>query len=407
MRYFLSMLVLFFLISGPSISQSLDVRGDFEILELAKRKSVEEVDPNLASIQLQELRNLELEIVARISSERRFGQRLSAAVSEQEDERFSARLSEFHASLCDAKNPARVLPGQLRNFRLVVSELDNKYSDERNFFPVQSLLSELRNFIFPRKSLFTRDSDGKKIVAKRGISEFGSVEEFDCQKVKPELLTLIERVTDFERKLQAVTTSRIQETEQTTKALEEALPPLREKIEASKEALTKARTRQDLSSNLYLLILVIGAFGVLSIMVIRLFPTVVALEWVSSGQVIQFVTVTILLSVIMSLGLSGILEQNTLGTLLGGIGGYVLSQGVGRAAAHRAQQEARQEVSHVETEYQQIYDAISAALPTSTISDEDSQKVAAFLAQAAQHKDAGNFGMAMSALKQAQALLER
>ena len=41
----------------------------------------------------------------------------------------------------------------------------------------------------------------------------------------------------------------------------------------------------------------------------------------------------ILLSVIMALGLANILKENTLGTLLGGIAGYVLSQGVGRAAA--------------------------------------------------------------------------
>jgi hypothetical protein len=41
----------------------------------------------------------------------------------------------------------------------------------------------------------------------------------------------------------------------------------------------------------------------------------------------------ILLTVIMALGLAGILKENTLGTLLGGIGGYVLSQGVGKAAA--------------------------------------------------------------------------
>jgi hypothetical protein len=43
--------------------------------------------------------------------------------------------------------------------------------------------------------------------------------------------------------------------------------------------------------------------------------------------------VMILLSVVMALGLAGILKENTLGTLLGGIAGYVLSQGVGKAAA--------------------------------------------------------------------------
>jgi membrane protein YqaA with SNARE-associated domain len=47
----------------------------------------------------------------------------------------------------------------------------------------------------------------------------------------------------------------------------------------------------------------------------------------------------ILLSVIMALGLAGILKENTLGTLLGGIAGYVLAQGVGRAAAREVSRE--------------------------------------------------------------------
>lgn len=38
----------------------------------------------------------------------------------------------------------------------------------------------------------------------------------------------------------------------------------------------------------------------------------------------------------MALGLAGLLTENTLGTLLGGIGGYVLSQGIGRSAARAA-----------------------------------------------------------------------
>jgi membrane protein YqaA with SNARE-associated domain len=41
----------------------------------------------------------------------------------------------------------------------------------------------------------------------------------------------------------------------------------------------------------------------------------------------------ILLSVITALSLSNKIQENTLGTLLGGIAGYVLAQGIGRAAA--------------------------------------------------------------------------
>ena len=87
------------------------------------------------------------------------------------------------------------------------------------------------------------------------------------------------------------------------------------------------------------MILVIGALSIAAIALVRWFPNNVMLEWVESGQVIQFVTVMILLSVIMALGLAGVIEENTLGTLLGGIGGYVLSQGVGRSAARAALRE--------------------------------------------------------------------
>jgi len=45
-----------------------------------------------------------------------------------------------------------------------------------------------------------------------------------------------------------------------------------------------------------------------------LFSSELQLEWVQSGQVIRLVTVSILLSVILALGLSGNLKENTLGT---------------------------------------------------------------------------------------------
>ncbi|MFP9115521.1 hypothetical protein ACLI1A_16400 [Flavobacterium sp. RHBU_3] len=111
------------------------------------------------------------------------------------------------------------------------------------------------------------------------------------------------------------------------------------------EAWQKANTKMSLQTNLYLMILVIGLLSIATIGIIRWFPDTVMKEWVESGQVIQFVTVMILLSVIMSLGLAGLLGENTLGTLLGGIGGYVLSQGVGRAAAKAALKDVSQNKS--------------------------------------------------------------
>lgn len=94
-----------------------------------------------------------------------------------------------------------------------------------------------------------------------------------------------------------------------------------------------AETKQDIFQHLWRIIGVIGILSIGTIFVVKLFAPELQEQWIASGQVIQFVTVMILLSVIMALGLASILKENTLGTLLGGIAGYVLSQGVGRAAA--------------------------------------------------------------------------
>jgi hypothetical protein len=97
--------------------------------------------------------------------------------------------------------------------------------------------------------------------------------------------------------------------------------------------VSAATAQTKVGDDLWKIIGVIGVLSVGTIIAIRLFAPDIQAQWVGSGQVIQFVTVMILLTVIMSLGLAGILKENTLGTLLGGIGGYVLSQGVGKAAA--------------------------------------------------------------------------
>jgi hypothetical protein len=87
------------------------------------------------------------------------------------------------------------------------------------------------------------------------------------------------------------------------------------------------------AKNLYILILIIAGASIAIILVVRCFSIELQMEWVASGQVIQFTTVMILLSALMALGLTGILHEQVLGTLLGGIAGYVLAQGVGRATA--------------------------------------------------------------------------
>jgi hypothetical protein len=109
------------------------------------------------------------------------------------------------------------------------------------------------------------------------------------------------------------------------------------------EEISKSSSQKTLADKLWIVIIAIGVFSIFTIMAIRLFDQSIQLEWVASGQVIQFVTVMILLSAIMALGLTGILKENVLGTLLGGVAGYVLAQGVGRAAAREVGRSQRRD----------------------------------------------------------------
>lgn len=119
----------------------------------------------------------------------------------------------------------------------------------------------------------------------------------------------------------------------------EDLKKLLDKARAEKVAAQQSDRAQLLANNLWQLSLALGAIALLFIVCIRAFSESIQSEFVGSGQVIQFVTVLILLIIIMALGLAGIIAENTLGTLLGGLAGYVLSQGVGRAAEHRMKRE--------------------------------------------------------------------
>lgn len=112
------------------------------------------------------------------------------------------------------------------------------------------------------------------------------------------------------------------------------------------EKLTATSSANKLSAYLWVVIGAIGATCISFLLIISRFPEKLQIEWVASGQVIQFVTVMILLSAILVLGLANVLRENTLGTLLGGIAGYVLAQGVGRAAAREATRVASPEAKH-------------------------------------------------------------
>jgi hypothetical protein len=124
--------------------------------------------------------------------------------------------------------------------------------------------------------------------------------------------------------------------EETAKSHKAKLADLRNTLIGLESRLQKTLASQGalkVADNLPILISIIAGASIAIMLVIRLFSSELQMEWVASGQVIQFTTVMILLSALMALGLTGILKENTLGTLLGGLAGYVLAQGVGRATA--------------------------------------------------------------------------
>ena len=102
------------------------------------------------------------------------------------------------------------------------------------------------------------------------------------------------------------------------------------------QAKNQAKVVNDLVEKLPMILGILCALFAVIILLVRFFPDTIQIEWVGSGQVIQLLTVVTLLLIILCLAVTDILKENTIGTLLGGIGGYVLSQGIGRAAARAA-----------------------------------------------------------------------
>jgi len=118
------------------------------------------------------------------------------------------------------------------------------------------------------------------------------------------------------------------------KALSEVWGKYRDQLLKSIEEQSAPATK--VADQLGFIIGVFCAFGILMFLAVRIFPSEIQVELIASDQVIQFATVMVILIVICVLGMSKLLTENTLGTLLGGIGGYVLSQGVGRAVSRAA-----------------------------------------------------------------------
>lgn len=133
---------------------------------------------------------------------------------------------------------------------------------------------------------------------------------------------------------------------------QDLLTKLKERAAMVQTKIDDSSAQQQIGGDLKWILIIIGVFSVTIFWGVGYYTPEIQMEWVASGQVIQFVTVMILLIVVMALGLSNILQENTLGTLLGGLAGYVLAQGVGRSAARTATRNAQPDASGQGTDSQ-------------------------------------------------------
>jgi hypothetical protein len=228
---------------------------------------------------------------------------------------FETKLNSFFSRLtttsCDSAPDVNELLNNIREVSTASSSIGYAASSNAIQGAMSSFFSDISELRYPHRDL----SDCGRLKSSFGTKELQ----------QPALASLAS--------LKALYKNANEDYLARAKVAQQIIDVLQQQQDKITTALKGAQTKEQLSQNLWLLILILGGLGIVLIFVVRLFNDRIQLEWVISGQVTQFVTVMILLSVIFGLGLSDILKENTLGTLLGGIAGYVLSQGVGRAAA--------------------------------------------------------------------------
>jgi hypothetical protein len=240
-----------------------------------------------------------------------------------------ARKEDEAAPVAEARAKAAKAFEQLDGLDCAAANNDNVSHIRRELLEARDAIDQLVFFNDLEPKDEWRHYDGDDVVAKTCDQ---MKQQFGGPAKHAEFLEIFDAV-------KKVLDDKAKETEAFRKNLEKAIELLQLRKAAVQKALDEAGTKEDLSESLWAVILVIGIFSVAAILSVKQFSERIQLEWVASGQVIQFVTVMILLSVIMALGLTDVLKENTLGTLLGGIGGYVLAQGVGRAAAREVSRE--------------------------------------------------------------------
>lgn len=180
-------------------------------------------------------------------------------------------------------------------------------------------------------------------MAARRLTGLETVKATDVQRFRDEMLNdeklkAYDAAIDLYAKLRAQAAKDAEDVAGRAEMLAKAYGDRLNKLSEALAGQTKnqAKVVNALVEKLPMILGILCALFAVIILLVRFFPDATQIEWVGSGQVIQLLTVVTLLLIILCLAVTDILRENIIGTLLGGIGGYVLSQGIGRAAARAA-----------------------------------------------------------------------
>jgi hypothetical protein len=239
----------------------------------------------------------------------------------------------------DAKNSYEQIIARITKLSAAIAAFDCAKNPQRYYDLAASYSNEYQLL---SQYVFSLGMDVSVIDAIRlaAVASSDALQVCNLTKEKFSAQEFLDGLKDVSATLLKTTSEMSANNEQLADAYSDYIKALQARRSAIQDKLNATQSAIQIGGNLPLLLLILGTACVSTILGIKLFDKDIQMEWVASGQVIQFVTVMILLSVILALGLSSTLKENTLGTLLGGLAGYVLAQGVGKSAAREATRSA-------------------------------------------------------------------
>jgi hypothetical protein len=307
----------------------------------------EEIKGQITSVQNAPIPKTEFEIQTEITEVKS-----SKAKAESRVKTLRRRSKNIKDAMAKPENQPATVKAQLSGLRSV---LDGKIKgppilDRKDVLEALKPLQKLYDYEMENddSTLTNPERDAANAVADlrtalRQLLASDAIKAVDVQKFREQMLNdeklkAYDAAIDLSAKLRAQTSKNYDDMAGKTETLVRVYGDRLNKLSEALAGQTKnqAKVVNALVEKLPMILGILCALFAVIILLVRFFPDATQIEWVGSGQVIQLLTVVTLLLIILCLAVTDILKENIIGTLLGGIGGYVLSQGIGRAAARAA-----------------------------------------------------------------------